>query len=125
MIDVKLLRDKPNEIEKMLRDRNVNFELTELLQIDSERRSTITELESLKMKKNMISKEVSKKKKANEEIASKLKEMKLVAEKIDINTGKSSSTNPIKRSEIEDPFKEDKELPKKSSQECDYTPLYM
>ena len=83
MIDVKLLRDKPNEIEKMLRDRNVNFELTELLQIDSERRFTITELESLKMKKNMISKEVSKKKKANEEIASKLKEMKLVAEKID------------------------------------------
>ena len=83
MIDIKLLRDKPNEIEKMLRDRNVNFELTELLQIDSERRSTITELESLKMKKNMISKEVSEKKKANEEIASKLKEMKLVAEKID------------------------------------------
>ena len=83
MIDVKLLRDKPNEIEKMLRDRNVNFELTELLQIDSERRSTITELESLKMKKNMISKEVSEKKKANEEIASKLEEMKLVAEKID------------------------------------------
>ena len=83
MIDIKLLRDKPNEIEKMLRDRNVNFELTELLQIDSERRSTITELESLKMKKNMISKEVSEKKKANEEIASKLEEMKLVAEKID------------------------------------------
>ena len=50
MIDIKLLRDKPDEIEKMLRDRNVNFELTELLQIDSERRSTITELESLKMK---------------------------------------------------------------------------
>ena len=83
MIDIKLLRDKPNEIEKMLRDRNVNFELTELLQIDSERRSTITELESLKMKKNMISKEVSEKKKANEEIDSKLEEMKLVAEKID------------------------------------------
>ena len=83
MIDIKLLRDKPNEIEKMLRDRNVNFELTELLQIDSERRSTITELESLKMKKNMISKEVSEKKKANGEIASKLEEMKLVAEKID------------------------------------------
>tara|TARA_B100001179_G_C18600254_1_gene409737 strand:- start:2087 stop:3367 length:1281 start_codon:yes stop_codon:yes gene_type:complete len=83
LIDIKLLRDKPNEIEKMLRDRNVNFELTELLQIDSERRSTITELESLKMKKNMISKEVSEKKKANEEIASKLEEMKLVAEKID------------------------------------------
>jgi len=83
LIDIKLLRDKPNEIEKMLRDRNVNFELTELLQIDSERRSTITELESLKMKKNMISKEVSEKKKANGEIASKLEEMKLVAEKID------------------------------------------
>ena len=51
MIDVKLLRDKPEEIKKMLHDRNVNFELSELLQIDSKRRSTITELESLKMKK--------------------------------------------------------------------------
>ena len=37
----------------------------------------------------------------------------LVVEEININTGKSSSTNPIKRSEIEDPWREDKEIPKK------------
>ena len=83
MIDVKLLRDKPEEIKKMLHDRNVNFELSELLQIDSKRRSTITELESLKMKKNIISKEVSEKKKANKEISSKLEEIQSVAKEID------------------------------------------
>ena len=83
MIDVKLLRDNPEEIKKMLQDRNVNFELSELLQIDSKRRSIITELESLKMKKNIISKDISEKKRENKEISSKLEEMQSVAKEID------------------------------------------
>jgi seryl-tRNA synthetase len=83
LIDVKLLRDKPDEIKKMLQDRNVNFELSELIRIDSERRSTITELESLKMKKNIISKDISEKKRKNEEISPKLEEMQSVAKEID------------------------------------------
>lgn len=83
MIDVKLLRDNPEEIKKMLQDRNVNFELSELLQIDSKRRSIITELESLKMKKNIISKDISEKKRENKEISSKLEEMQSVSKEID------------------------------------------
>ena len=67
----------------MLQDRNVNFELSELLQIDSKRRSIITELESLKMKKNIISKDISEKKRENKEISSKLEEMQSVAKEID------------------------------------------
>ena len=59
----------------MLKNRNVEVDITELLGIDKKRRELITELESYKMKRNKISQEISTKKRQDADISKTLTEM--------------------------------------------------
>lgn len=87
MIDPKLIRTDPEKIITMLKDRNVGYNFSKLLEIDKKRRILITELESYKMEKNKISQDISMKKKEGSDISKKLIEMKNVSIKIeDLNS---------------------------------------
>ena len=83
MIDQKLFRDKPEIVRNMLKNRNVEIDISKLLEIDQERRAIITELESFKMERNNISSKISEKKKVNEDISDILIKMKEISTQID------------------------------------------
>ena len=44
MLDVKMIRENPESIRKMLKDRNVEFDLDSLLELDKKRRELIISL---------------------------------------------------------------------------------
>ena len=83
MIDPKIIRSEPETIVDMLKNRNVEIDISELLTVDKKRRESITELESYKMKRNRISQEISTKKSQGEDISETLTEMKNISTKIE------------------------------------------
>ena len=84
MIDPKLIRAEPEKVINMLKDRNVELDISKLLEIDRERRELITELESYKMQRNNISKDISTKKRQGIDITETLTEMKNISTKIEV-----------------------------------------
>ena len=67
MLDPKLLRENPKKIQDMLEVRNVKFPLDELLSLDKDRRELIIKTDELRKKRNDVSLEISRKKKAGED----------------------------------------------------------
>ena len=67
----------------MLKNRNVEIDISELLTVDKKRRELITELESYKMKRNRVSQEISTKKSQGGDISEILTEMKNISTEIE------------------------------------------
>ena len=101
MIDQKLFRDKPEIVRNMLKNRNVEIDISKLLQIDQQRRSIITELESFKMEKNKISSTISEKKKVNEDISNILIKMKEISTQIDKLTTQKNQIKEKYKNQLE------------------------
>ncbi len=101
MIDQKLFRDKPEIVRNMLKNRNVEIDISKLLQIDQQRRSIITELESFKMEKNKISSTISEKKKVNEDISNILIKMKEISTQIDKLTTQKNQIQEKYKNQLE------------------------
>lgn len=55
MLDIQLLRDKPEFVEKALAKRGLEVDFTNLLENDTNRRAKMTEVEGLKAKRNTLS----------------------------------------------------------------------
>ena len=83
MIDPKIIRSEPERIVDMLKNRNTEIDISELLTVDKKRRELITELESYKMKRNRVSQEISTKKSQGGDISEILTEMKNISTKIE------------------------------------------
>ena len=75
MLDPKILRENPDKIRKMLNDRNVDFPLDELMKLDKSRRDLIIKTDELRKKRNEISIEIAKRKKANQDTTSLIEQM--------------------------------------------------
>ncbi|MBR0026449.1 MAG: serine--tRNA ligase [Clostridia bacterium] len=83
MLDIKRIRQNPEELEIAMKNRrNKGADVSELLQLDQERRKVMTEVETLKAKRNAVNSEIPKLKKAGEDASELLKEMKAVSEEI-------------------------------------------
>jgi len=82
MLDPKLLRDNPDKIRKMLEARAVNFPLDELVETDKERRALIIRTDELRKKRNEISVVVARKKKASEDAAKLIEQMRSISEEL-------------------------------------------
>lgn len=82
MLDPKLIKENPDIIRKMLKSRNVKFDLESLLESDKERRNLILKTDELRKKKNQVALEISKKKKAGEDAKEILDNMKKLSEKL-------------------------------------------
>ena len=83
MINPKIIRSEPERIVDMLKNRNVEIDISELLTVDKKRRELITELESYKMKRNRVSQEISTKKSQGGDISEILTEMKNISTEIE------------------------------------------
>ena len=82
MLDSKILRDEPDKIRKMLKDRAVDFDLDGLLDSDKKRREYIIKTDELRQKKNQVALQISQKKKAGEDATQILEEMKNVSSQL-------------------------------------------
>jgi seryl-tRNA synthetase len=83
MLDPKLLKESPDEVRKMLKMRNVDFPLDELIGLEKKRRELITEAQEHRAKKNKLSEAVAAKKKAKQDASGELLQMKDVSAKMD------------------------------------------
>ncbi len=86
MIDIKLIRDKPEVVKESLRKRGYDFNIDNLLNIDEKRRANIAKVEQLKARINEISREVGilKKRKEEEEAKKMMEESKRIAKEIEV-----------------------------------------
>ena len=82
MLDIKLIRENPDKIKKSIKDRNLNIDIDQLIAIDAERRSLLTEADKLKNLRNTESSEIAKLKKEGKDNSVKLAEMKTISQKI-------------------------------------------
>ena len=82
MLDMKMIRENPENIRKMLKDRAVQFDLDLLLELDKKRREMIISTDNLRKKKNEMSIKISEAKKTGSEAASLIQEMQLVSQEL-------------------------------------------
>ena len=82
MLDIKTIRSTPEEIKRKLASRGGEFRIDDVLKLDEERRNIIFEVEELKSKKNKVSEEVAKLKKAKQDAEAMVLEMREVSERI-------------------------------------------
>ena len=80
MLDPKILRENPEIIRKMLRERDVNFSLDDLIKLDKERRELIIKTDDLRKKKNEIALEIAQKKKLGQDATPLIEQMRQVSE---------------------------------------------
>jgi len=82
MIDPKIVKDNPDLLLEMLKNRKVNFPFSELLDQDRKRRELIIETQNFRHKKNTLSQSIARKKKNQENVEGELDEMKKVGEQM-------------------------------------------
>ncbi len=82
MLDIKLLRNNFEEVEKALATRNEDFDLSKFKSMDEKRRELLSEVEQLKNQQNVTSKKIPQLKKAGEDVTVVMEEMKKLSERI-------------------------------------------
>lgn len=83
MLDPKIIREEPEIIRKMLKNRVVNFDFDGLIQCDKQRRELIIKTDELRKKRNDVSLEIAQKKKAGQDPTTLLEMMKEVSQKLE------------------------------------------
>lgn len=82
MLDMKMVRENPKNIRKMLTDRNVEFDLDSLLELDKKRRELIISTDNLRKRKNEMSVKISDAKKADKDASSQIQEMQATSQEL-------------------------------------------
>ena len=83
MLDPKVLREEPEKIRTMLKARAVNFDLDALVKLDKQKRELIIKTDELRKKRNDISLDIGKLKKAGKDRASLIDQMKNVSAELE------------------------------------------
>jgi seryl-tRNA synthetase len=100
MLDINLIREKPEVVRKAMQDRQMDpGPVDSILQLDERRRALLSEVESLKAERNVVSKEIGRMKDAAEREA-KVAAMRVVGDQIaaldkevsEVETGLNSLT---------------------------------
>ncbi len=85
MLDLKRIRNNPDEIKNALSNRGEEFDVTvidEIITLDEERRKILVEVEALKSKRNQVSNEIPKLKKAGEDVTAIMSEMRKLGDEV-------------------------------------------
>ncbi|GKX30297.1 serine--tRNA ligase [Vallitalea longa] len=82
MLDIKMLRNNFDEVKKALANRKEEFNLDLFKELDSKRRELLQEVEQLKNKQNVVSKQIPAMKKEGKDVKEILIEMKELSTKI-------------------------------------------
>lgn len=82
MLDLKFIRSNPQLVKEALKKRGAGVGLDRFLEIDQQRRKTLATVESLKSRRNVVSQEIGRLKKAGQDAKELVLEMKQVSGKI-------------------------------------------
>ena len=82
MLDIKRIRQNPEEVAKAVARRGKPTNMDALLKQDADRRALLAEAEALKARRNAVSKEIPKMKKNGEDVEPLFAEMKQVGDQI-------------------------------------------
>ena len=82
MLDIKLIRENPGLVKQGIKNKNEKDTVDEILMLDKQRRGILTKAEELKAKRNKVSQEIGKLKKAGENADDIIAEMKTVSDEI-------------------------------------------
>ncbi len=82
MLDIKRIRNNPEEVESLLKRRNSELSLEKVLQLDKIRREKLVEVENMKAEQNKESKQVPQLKKEGKDVSAILQNMKDLSEKV-------------------------------------------
>ncbi|MGB9721952.1 MAG: serine--tRNA ligase [bacterium] len=82
MIDLKLLRENPEIIRQALKNRGIEFNLDELLEIDRSRRSIITEIDTLRKGRNDLSEQVGRLRREKKDASELMEKARVIGDKI-------------------------------------------
>lgn len=90
MLDIKIIRENPEEVKRRVNTRNGDFSqyVDDIIRIDAERRAISTDNDALKAKQNAVSKQIPQMKKNGEDTTAIMAEMKELAEKIKADDAK-------------------------------------
>ncbi|SMB88604.1 seryl-tRNA synthetase [Thermanaeromonas toyohensis ToBE] len=84
MLDIKLLRQNPDLVDRGLKRRGLAAPLEHFLKLDAKRRNLLTEVERLKNRRNMVSEEIGRLKRAGEDPVELILEMREVSQRIKV-----------------------------------------
>ena len=82
MLDIKRIRQNPEEINELLKRRDPNLSIDKVIELDGKRREILKTVEEMKANQNKVSKEIPKLKKAGENVTATLAEMKKLSAEI-------------------------------------------
>jgi len=82
MLDINLIRNNPEYVKEALAKREYHVDLTEMLAWDEERRALLVENENIKSERNKKNKTIPQLKKAGEDIAPLMAELKAMADRV-------------------------------------------
>ncbi|NIA13091.1 MAG: serine--tRNA ligase [Nitrospiraceae bacterium] len=82
MLDIKLLRESPDLVREALKNRNADVDLDAVLQLDTTRRQLLHEVEQLRAQQNRASQEIADAKKAKQDAADQIAEMRALSARI-------------------------------------------
>ena len=83
MLDPKIIRDEPERIRKMLKDRAIDFDFDKMLDLDKQRRDLIKETDELRKKRNQMSITIGEAKKSNQDTSTLLGDMGKISKDLD------------------------------------------
>ncbi len=82
MLDIKRIRNNPEEVEGLLKRRNPELSLNKVLKLDKTRREKLVEVENMKAEQNKVSKQVPLLKKEGKDVTEILQQMKDLSERV-------------------------------------------
>ncbi len=102
MLDIKIIRNNPDLVKNAMKKRNLNFDevIDRILEIDSNRRNLMTEMEKNKSVQNSMNKKIPEMKKSGEDISEVMNDMKELSLKISEMKNKISSLETEQKNKI-------------------------
>jgi len=82
MLDLRFVRDNVDKIDMMLRNRRMDLSLAPLIELDTQRRRILREVEELKFRRNKASEEISNLKREKKDSSLLIEEMKEVSRRV-------------------------------------------
>lgn len=100
MIDIKLIREKADEVKAKIKKRNMDLDsvVDSIIEIDAKRREVIGKVEAMKAEQNAASKEIPQIKKAGGDASEIMAKMKELVAQIRKRTQSFRNSNKSKRS---------------------------
>ena len=85
MLDIRLFREKPEELKSALETRNGVFPLEDIIELDSRRREILARTDDLRSERNRGSREIAELKKKGEDATGLMERMQVIGEEIKEN----------------------------------------